>query len=93
MLSSITLSGPALGIGPREQQPAGNGPGDLARPERTPCRLSAQNDTCPQQPPCYQHPDLPETSGTDPINPDRPGDDRAAGLPSARCWWYWADGH
>ena len=84
MLSSITLSGPVLGIGPRKQQPAGHGPGDFTRPERAPCRLSAQNDTCPQQPPCYRRPDLPETSGTGPDDPDRPGDDRAAGLASAR---------
>jgi len=93
MLSSITLSGPPLGIGPREQQPAGHGPGDFTRPERAPCRLSAQNDTCPQQPPCYRRPDLPETSGTGPDDPDRPGDDRAAALPSARGRWYWAEGH
>ena len=63
---------------------AGHDPGDFTRPERAPRRLSAQNDTCPQQPPCYRRPDLPETSGTGPDDPDRPGDDRAAALPSAR---------
>ncbi|EFV94140.1 hypothetical protein HMPREF0551_2255 [Lautropia mirabilis ATCC 51599] len=85
MLSSITLSGPSLGIGPREQQPAGNGPGDFTRPERAPCRLSAQNDTCRQQPPCYRRPDLPETSGLGPNDPGRPAGDQAEGQPSARC--------